>query len=82
MVPWGGAAVEYLDRRKAHTANGCPLPELFDAARAARPGLTVDEFHDGLRRLAHSLMADGVGVERAAGGGAVAAGVVAAGAVG
>ena len=52
-----------------------------EAARVLGLGAPVG-WRDGLRRLAHSLMADGVGVERAAGGGAVAAGVVAAGAVG
>ena len=28
------------------------LPELFGAVRAKHPGLTVRDFHDGLRRLA------------------------------
>jgi hypothetical protein len=52
LVPWGVAALEYLDRRE--TASGrenCPLGELFQAMRERFPSLTVPEFHDGLRRL-------------------------------
>lgn len=52
LVPWGEAALEYLDRRSAAGARGpCPLAELFHALREAVPALTVPEFHDGLRRL-------------------------------
>lgn len=53
VVPWGADALAYLDRRKAGGAVGeCPLPELFGAVRGKHAGLTVREFHDGLRRLA------------------------------
>jgi hypothetical protein len=52
VVPWALGAVEYLDRRaEAGAAGDCPLRELFDAVRAARPGLTVPNFQSGLRRL-------------------------------
>lgn len=52
-APWGVEALAYLDRRKAGGAAGeCPLPELFGAVRAKHPGLTMRDFHDGLRRLA------------------------------
>lgn len=50
LVPWGEAALEYLDRRNSAGARGpCPLAELFHALE--QPALTVPEFHDGLRRL-------------------------------
>jgi hypothetical protein len=52
MVPWGVAALEYLDRRQtvSHRPD-CPLAELFHSLRRAMPNITVPEFHDGLRRL-------------------------------
>ncbi len=50
--PWAADALSYLDRRRAGgAANGCPLPELFDALRPRHPELSVAGFHDGLRRL-------------------------------
>jgi hypothetical protein len=53
LVPWGVDALTYLDHRTEGGAAGeCPLPELFGAVRAKHPGLTVRDFHDGLRRLA------------------------------
>lgn len=49
---WPGAALSYLARRQeAGASEDCPLPELFRLARQASPGLTVGQFHDGLRRL-------------------------------
>jgi hypothetical protein len=52
LVPWGEAALEYLDRRSAAGARGaCSLGELFHAVRQTVPTLTVPELHDGLRRL-------------------------------
>lgn len=48
VVPWGPAALAYLDSRMG---TDCPLGELFAAVRAAAADLTVPEFHDGLRRL-------------------------------
>jgi hypothetical protein len=51
-VPWGLAALAYLDRRRtAGAAGDCPLPELFAAVRQQQPELTLRDFHDGLRRL-------------------------------
>jgi hypothetical protein len=51
-VPWGVAALEYLDKRRTGASAGdCPLPELFRCVRALQPELTVKEFHDGLRKL-------------------------------
>ena len=47
VVPWAVAALEYLDQRRGD----CPLPELFAAVRDRFTGLTLPEFHDGLRRL-------------------------------
>jgi len=50
--PWAADALGYLDRRRAGgAADGCPLPELFDALRPGHPELSVADFHDGLRRL-------------------------------
>jgi hypothetical protein len=37
--------------RGARASQDCPLPELFRRAQATTPGLTVGQFHDGLRRL-------------------------------
>jgi hypothetical protein len=55
LVPWGVAALEYLDRRKAAGAAGdCPLPELFQALTEAEPGLTLPAYQDGLLRLAEA----------------------------
>ncbi|MFO0807689.1 MAG: hypothetical protein U0746_03615 [Gemmataceae bacterium] len=51
-VPWAADVLTYLDRRaKSGSAAGCPLPELFAALRDRRPGLSLGEFHTGLRRL-------------------------------
>ncbi|HEX4591281.1 MAG TPA: hypothetical protein VH120_15195 [Gemmataceae bacterium] len=51
-VPWAADVLHYLDRRSQSGAAGdCPLPELFAALRQRRPGVTLSEFHDGLRRL-------------------------------
>ena len=51
-VPWAGAAVAYLDRRRGSGAPGeCSLPELFAALRDPFPDLSVPAFHDGLRWL-------------------------------
>lgn len=51
-VPWAADVLTYLDRRaKSGSASGCPLPELFAAVRDRRPGLSLGEFHTGLRRL-------------------------------
>ncbi len=51
-VPWAAEVLHYLDRRRQSGAGGdCPLPELFAAVRQRRPGVSLTEFHDGLRRL-------------------------------
>jgi hypothetical protein len=51
-LPWGLDALTYLFRRQAGgAAADCPLPELFHAVSQQHPGLTVKDFHDGLRRL-------------------------------
>jgi hypothetical protein len=55
LVPWGVAALEYLDHRKAAGAAGdCPLPDLFQALSEVETGLTLPAFQDGLRRLAEA----------------------------
>lgn len=52
VVPWAEEALAYLDRRaETGAADECPLRELFDAVRETRPGLTVPNIQDGLRRL-------------------------------
>jgi hypothetical protein len=51
-VPWAIDAVNYLDRRQNGGATGeCPLPELFAAVSRQHPQLSVNGFHEGLRRL-------------------------------
>jgi hypothetical protein len=51
-VPWAADVLFYLDRRhKSGAAGDCPLPELFAALRQRKPGVSLTEFHDGLRRL-------------------------------
>lgn len=51
-VPWGLAALEYLDRRSFTGVPGdCPLAELFRGVRDVYPALTLTDFHDGVRRL-------------------------------
>jgi hypothetical protein len=53
LVPWAGDALEYLDRRDGAGAGWvCPLSELFHAVAFKHPGLSLLEFHSGLRRLA------------------------------
>jgi hypothetical protein len=56
--PWTIDALNYLDRRRLAAAparNGeasaCPLPELFAALIRQHSGLSLTEFHEGLRRL-------------------------------
>jgi len=52
VVPWALAGLGYLDRRRHGGDDGqCPLPELFAAVRNEYPELSIQEFHDGLRRL-------------------------------
>jgi hypothetical protein len=49
---WAADAITYLERRKTSGPTGdCSLPELFRAVAERHPGLSVPEFHDGLRRL-------------------------------
>lgn len=50
--PWARDALVYLDRRRSNgAAEGCPLPELFEALREQHADLGLTAFHDGLRRL-------------------------------
>jgi hypothetical protein len=52
LVPWAMEALEYLDKRAGAGATGdCPLPELFHLLREKFPGLTMVDFHDGVKRL-------------------------------
>jgi hypothetical protein len=52
LAPWAVDALEYLDRRTLAGAPGpCPLGELFSALGETRPGISIPEFHTGLRRL-------------------------------
>lgn len=41
----------HLAKWTAATQQDCPLPDVFAAATAAHPGLTVGRFHDALRLL-------------------------------
>lgn len=52
VVPWALGALSYLDRRRQTGQSGeCPLPELFAAVREQHRDLSIQDFHDGLRRL-------------------------------
>jgi len=51
-APWAVDALAYLDHRRAGGATAdCPLPELFAALRDRYPDLSVNAFHERLRRL-------------------------------
>jgi hypothetical protein len=51
-TPWAVDALAYLDHRRTGGAAGnCPLPELFAAMRDHDPDLSLNAFHEGLRRL-------------------------------
>jgi hypothetical protein len=50
-IPWARDALAYLEQRCTKNAGGCPLPELFAALVDRHVGLSVPDFHDGLRRL-------------------------------
>jgi hypothetical protein len=49
---WTRILVDHLAAWQAlRGSEDCPLPELYQQARAAVPGLTIGHFHDGLRQL-------------------------------
>src|SRR5205823_4080194 len=51
-LPWAHDAVGYLDKRQAGgLGEKCALSELFAAVKTKEEGLTVKDFHVGLRRL-------------------------------
>jgi hypothetical protein len=51
-APWAAEALAYLDHRSDGGVTGdCPLSELFAAIRDRYPDLSVNVFHDRLRRL-------------------------------
>lgn len=52
VVPWASQAMAYLDLRSQAGGGDCAMPELFAALRESQPGLSLREFHDGLRRMA------------------------------
>jgi hypothetical protein len=52
LADWRQKAVAYLNEHRRRNPYGrCPLPELFQQT-AAPAGLTIGQFHDGLRQLA------------------------------
>jgi len=52
LVPWAADALAYLDQRDGAGAGWvCPLSELFHAVASSHRGLTLAEFHAGLKRL-------------------------------
>jgi hypothetical protein len=52
LVPWAFEALQYLDHRKSiGAALACPMHELYEALRTKNPGLSISQFHGGLRRL-------------------------------
>jgi hypothetical protein len=50
-IPWAADALAYLELRCGTSAGGCPLPEVFAALSDRHAGLSIPDFHDGLRRL-------------------------------
>jgi hypothetical protein len=49
---WLPAALEHLAQRRGPAALAdCPLPELYRIAQQSTPGLTIGQFHDGIRHL-------------------------------
>lgn len=49
---WKQAALEYLEHwHQDRPHEDCPLPELLSQVQRTCPGLTLGQFHDGLRRL-------------------------------
>ena len=49
---WTKEVESYLrTRREAGTLGDCPLPELYNFLRGKHPGLTIGQYHDGLRWL-------------------------------
>jgi hypothetical protein len=52
VLPWSNDAVAYLNQRqRSGLGESCPLPELFAVVRKKEAGLTIRDFHSGLRRL-------------------------------
>jgi hypothetical protein len=51
-LPWAHDAVGYLEKRQASgLGEKCPLSELFATVKEKEEGLTIKDFHTGLRRL-------------------------------
>jgi hypothetical protein len=51
-LPWAHEALAYLEKRQAGgLGEKCPLSELFAALQQKEEGLTLKDFHAGLRRL-------------------------------
>ncbi len=51
-LSWAHDAVEYLEQRQRSSLGPrCPLPELFAQLQKRESGLTLHDFHSGLRRL-------------------------------
>lgn len=49
---WQHNITRYLSQRFTEKpAEDCPLPELYQQAKAAEPRLSVGQFHDGIRQL-------------------------------
>jgi hypothetical protein len=48
---WSDALCDHLARWDDGAPGDCPLPELYRRLTADHPGLTVGQFHDGLRDL-------------------------------
>src|SRR5262249_11106569 len=49
---WIADAIAFLtDWQNAGKSSDCPLPDLYRRAQQSTPGLTIGNFHDGLRRL-------------------------------
>lgn len=53
-VPWAKAILEHFDRQAANDqGERCELCDLFSVAKSFDPGMTLLEFHEGIRAMAN-----------------------------
>ena len=51
-LPWSQDLLDYLERRHGgQLPETCPLPEAFARLRQKHDGLSIKDYHSGLRRL-------------------------------
>jgi hypothetical protein len=51
-LPWGAAAIDYLERRaQVGLGTRCPLADLFTTLKQKHADLSIKDFHNGLKQL-------------------------------